>query len=189
MNSSTLTDQQALIYRVATMGDLTTVDLEWGGPEDRKITDFDTSLLGDGQTVVQLGGTLKSGWVVLDGPCLLKVGDTIPLKTDKPEPDVKSIQSQPLCDYPALIIHSINGEPVAHAILHSDSDLWGNSYPMDQLNVLTTVVPLVDIIRFHRMQEALEVIGAQSLGEDWTAEQAMTFVKQTAREVLKGFQP
>lgn len=56
-----------------------TVSLEWGGPDDHEVTDFDLCRLGTLVTgICPCGGNLRAGWVVLDGACLKKVGDLIP---------------------------------------------------------------------------------------------------------------
>lgn len=60
----------------------TTVELTWGGPEDREVYEFDLARLGK---VIDRGGTLRAGWVILEGPCLLDVGDLIPLRSEEPE--------------------------------------------------------------------------------------------------------
>jgi hypothetical protein len=58
-----------------------TVNLEWIGPDDHTVEDFDLDQLGPRCSGIggATGGTLRSGWVVLEGQCPLKVGDTIPL--------------------------------------------------------------------------------------------------------------
>lgn len=80
----TLTDKEARIdaINVDAVG-VTTVTLEWGGPEDREVYDFDVSLLGDIFTSDTEGH--GRGWVVLEGECLLKVGDTLPFVSEDEE--------------------------------------------------------------------------------------------------------
>lgn len=54
------------------------VNLEWEGPDDHDVYDFDLSALGE---VHAYGRDLLSahrGWVVLSGGCRMKPGQTIP---------------------------------------------------------------------------------------------------------------
>lgn len=80
MKTITLTDTEATITKIEarTFGSL--VELEWSGPDDHTITDFDLSKLGayDGKATSS-GGTLRSGWVIIEGACALEEWDTIPL--------------------------------------------------------------------------------------------------------------
>ncbi len=71
-----LTDTAARIASLEEKGGIITVNLEWGGPNDRVVTDFDLGQLGE---VTACGGNNSTGWAVLYGPCLLQIGDTIPL--------------------------------------------------------------------------------------------------------------
>lgn len=70
---------EAQITKITTTANTTTVELEWGGPYDLEVHDFDLTKLGE---VVSYGGDLRRGWVVLEGKCALKEGDTIPLLTE-----------------------------------------------------------------------------------------------------------
>jgi hypothetical protein len=56
--------------------DQTTVELEWGGCNDRDCYDFRTDLLGK----VVAESQDQKGWAILDGKCQLEVGDLIPLR-------------------------------------------------------------------------------------------------------------
>lgn len=74
---TTLTDKEACITKIETGNGITTITLEWGGPDDRTMADFDRDLLGD---VVDCGDNCRAagGWVIVNGSCLLGEGDTIP---------------------------------------------------------------------------------------------------------------
>lgn len=76
MKTIELTDRAARIVSLEEKAGIITVDLEWCGPNDRAVYDFDLSKLGE---VTSSGGNSRTGWAVLYGPCLLQVGDTIPL--------------------------------------------------------------------------------------------------------------
>lgn len=58
-----------------------TVNLEWSGPDDHTVEDFDLDQLGERckGIIGATGGNLRSGWVVLEGDCKLNEGDTINL--------------------------------------------------------------------------------------------------------------
>ena len=76
-----LTDTEARISSIEDNGGVITVNLEWGGPDDRDVYDFDLARIGD---VAAQGANLRTGWVVLEGPCKLEEGDTIPLEPQEP---------------------------------------------------------------------------------------------------------
>lgn len=73
-----LTDKEARVATVENALGVITVGLEWGGPGDRMITDFDLSKLGNVSSCGTNGSSGRSGWVTLDGAVLLAVGDTVP---------------------------------------------------------------------------------------------------------------
>ena len=77
----TLKDTEARISKITNDHGVVTVELEWGGPSDRGITDFDLDRLGKIAKGLGTphGGNLRSGWVILDGECDLEEGDTIPV--------------------------------------------------------------------------------------------------------------
>lgn len=80
MQTIQLKDTEARIAKIEVAEGSTTVTLEWGGPDDMYVQHFDIDRLGKlcrgiGQPY---GGNLCGGWVMLDGPCLLKEGDVIP---------------------------------------------------------------------------------------------------------------
>jgi hypothetical protein len=76
MKTIKLTDTAARISKI----DGSTVELEWGGPNDRMIYEFDLSRLGKVTDSGTTGNAGRSGWAILDGPCQLAIGDTIPFK-------------------------------------------------------------------------------------------------------------
>lgn len=76
MKTIELTDHAARIASLEEKAGIITVNLEWGGPNDRTVNDFDLAQLGD---VTACGGNNSTGWVVLYGRCLVAEGDTIPL--------------------------------------------------------------------------------------------------------------
>jgi len=76
-----LTDTEARICKIEDTGGVITVNLDWGGPDDREVYDFDLARIGD---VAAQGGNLRTGWVVLEGPCKVKEGDKIPLEPQEP---------------------------------------------------------------------------------------------------------
>ena len=78
MKTIQLTDTEARIDKIETANGVTTVSLEWGGPDDRLIHDFDTDLLGDVQSTGTNGNAGRAGWAGLFGPCKLNEGDVIP---------------------------------------------------------------------------------------------------------------
>lgn len=75
MKTINLNDTEARISNI----DGSTVELEWGGPDDRMVYDFDLSKLGNVTDSGTNGNAGRTGWAILDGPCNLAVGDTIPL--------------------------------------------------------------------------------------------------------------
>lgn len=79
MQTINLTDKEALITQIKTSEGVTTVELAWGGLDECEISNFDIARLGKLASGIgeAFGGDLTSGWVILDGPCLLSVGDTI----------------------------------------------------------------------------------------------------------------
>lgn len=71
-----LTDQAARIAKITPHPHGDTIELEWGGPDDRDVCDFDLARLG---RVQSHGGNLTGGWVKLSfDHCQLPVGATIP---------------------------------------------------------------------------------------------------------------
>lgn len=86
MNTIILTDTEARIDSITTRDGITTVELEWGGPDDHSIYHFDLDRLcpDTRERHRSCGGNLVRGWVNFFGECLLKEGDTIPLlETDE----------------------------------------------------------------------------------------------------------
>ncbi len=81
MNAIQLSDKCARVAKIEDNGGLTGVRLEWSGPDDHVMSDFDLSRLGKVNAGVGggFGGNLRGGWIILDGPCLLTEGETIPL--------------------------------------------------------------------------------------------------------------
>ncbi len=81
MQTIQLTDREARISKIESSNGTTTVSLEWGGPDDRHISDFQLGKLGKACSGLGIayGGNDRSGWAVLDGDCLLDEGDTIPV--------------------------------------------------------------------------------------------------------------
>ena len=71
-----LTDTHARIASIDAdnFGDI--VILEWGGPSDRTVTDFELARLG---RVVSSGGNQSTGYVILSETCKMQVGDVIQL--------------------------------------------------------------------------------------------------------------
>lgn len=68
---------KARITKLESKQDTTTVHLSWSG-DDATVHDFDLDALGTKARVPSpAGGDLRSGWVVLEGPCRLSVGDLI----------------------------------------------------------------------------------------------------------------
>jgi hypothetical protein len=80
MKTITLTDTEATITNIESRDYGTLVELEWSGPDDHTIRDFDLSKLGkfDGKATSS-GSTLRRGWVIIEGDCALSEWDTIPL--------------------------------------------------------------------------------------------------------------
>jgi hypothetical protein len=75
MKTINFNDTEARISNI----DGSTVELEWGGPDDRMVYEFDLSKLGKVAEYGTNGNAGRTGWAILDGPCNLAVGDTIPL--------------------------------------------------------------------------------------------------------------
>lgn len=72
---------KATITRIESRDGLTTVDLEWGGPDDTRIWDYDLGRLaksGKVSTSGMNGNASRSGWVIFWGECNLAVGDSVP---------------------------------------------------------------------------------------------------------------
>jgi hypothetical protein len=71
----------AIITKIETRTFGVVVSLEWSGPDEYSINDFDLSLLGRlyNGAVHATGGTLRSGWCIIEGECQLSEWDTIPL--------------------------------------------------------------------------------------------------------------
>ncbi len=83
MKTIQLTDTEARIGKIETNENgVTTVDLIWGGPDDRSMGEFDLSLLGDVQDHGTNGNAGRSGWAILFGACKLNVDDILPLRAD-----------------------------------------------------------------------------------------------------------
>lgn len=76
MKTIELTNTAARISSIIETNGIFTVNLEWGGPSDRSIADFELSLFGK---VTASGGNTRTGWVTLDGDPGRAEGDTIPL--------------------------------------------------------------------------------------------------------------
>ena len=80
MKTIKFTDRAARIASITETNGVWTVNLEWGGPSDRSITDFELSLLsGHLGSITASGGNTRNGWVTLDGDPGMSEGDTIPL--------------------------------------------------------------------------------------------------------------
>jgi hypothetical protein len=81
MKTIELTDLAARISSITETNGIFTVNLEWGGPSDRSITDFELSLLsGHLGSITASGGNTRNGWVTLDGDPGMSEGDTLPLE-------------------------------------------------------------------------------------------------------------
>ena len=79
MQTIHLTDTAARIASIEHNHTCALAALEWGGPDDRDISDFDLPQLG---AILNRGMErmrARAGWVLLAGPCSLNVGDSIPL--------------------------------------------------------------------------------------------------------------
>lgn len=76
-----LTDTEARIARIENKDGIVTVELEWGGPDDNLVDDFDLAKLGKVSASGSNGNAGRTGWAVLDGSCKLNEGDTIPVLT------------------------------------------------------------------------------------------------------------
>ena len=79
MQTIHLTDTAARIASIEHNHPCALAALEWGGPDDRDISDFDLPQLG---AILNRGMErmrARAGWVLLAGPCSLNVGDSIPL--------------------------------------------------------------------------------------------------------------
>lgn len=76
-----MTTTVATITKIEDNQGIQTVNLEWSGPDDHTIEDFDLDQLGQQCSGIgkATGGNLCNGWVVLEGQCKLTEGDTIPL--------------------------------------------------------------------------------------------------------------
>lgn len=81
MDNITLTDTEARVTEVAENHGITTVKLEWGGPSDRVIEDFQIDVLGEIFKGVHqpFGSCGNQGWVILEWVNDPEVGDIIPL--------------------------------------------------------------------------------------------------------------
>jgi hypothetical protein len=73
MSTIKFSDTEATITKIEKRTFGTVVDLEWSGPDDHSIDDFDVSQLGQKYNggMHATGGTLRSGWVILEGECAL----------------------------------------------------------------------------------------------------------------------
>lgn len=80
MNTIKLTDTAARVSRVAENNGVWTVELEWGGPNDRTIDDFDLYKICDiSDPAVSWGTNGRTGWMVILTRPTVTVGDSIPL--------------------------------------------------------------------------------------------------------------
>lgn len=78
MKTIELIDTEARVTSVSN----DSVELEWGGPDDRSVWDFDLAKLGGEVFDAGTNGNAgRTGWVVVYG-AVVKVGDTIPLFKD-----------------------------------------------------------------------------------------------------------
>lgn len=204
-----LTDQRATITRITQGPLITSIGLQWGGPADRHVTDFNLSQLG---SVQGHGGCFQTGWVVLDGPCLLREGESIPLlKPTEPEPipvnpetfaEVAAVVGTHLAEvmlgcskpepepspveYPALLVRTIDGKPFSVDILRDDSDSWGEGYPFHAEGVLTHIIPLADVLRVRAMREFVEAFIYWREHASLITEASLGVLELQAREALKG---
>ena len=78
MKTIQLTDKSARIEKIETANEIVTVLLEWGGPDDKLIHDFDLDRLGVVTGSGTNGNAGRTGWVVLAGASKLNEGDEIP---------------------------------------------------------------------------------------------------------------
>lgn len=140
-----LTDQRATITRITPGPIITSLDLQWGGPDDRTITDFDLAKLGNVQAQ---GGCLQTGWVLLGGPCLLREGDTIPL--------VGAAETKPHEGPWVVVVLNAEGTPmvcnVEHRLDRAERTLESAAFA----GWTGQVIPLSDILHVNQMREALE---------------------------------
>jgi hypothetical protein len=83
MTTINLNDTSARISKIEISEAGTMVSLEWGGPNDRTLQEFDLHRIGRVSKAGQSGST---GWVLLDGDCALREGDVIPLDAASVEP-------------------------------------------------------------------------------------------------------
>ncbi len=80
MKTIELTNTAARISSIEEKSGIFTVNLEWGGPSDRSVSDFDIDLLANHLgSITASGGDTRRGWVTLDGDPGVSEGDTIPL--------------------------------------------------------------------------------------------------------------
>lgn len=67
---------------------------------------------------------------------------------------------EPSPEYPALIVHTIAGKPVAFDILRDEGDSWAKSYPFDK-GAMTHVLPLELCLRATAMEKELRACLAE----------------------------
>lgn len=82
-NEIILKDTEARIESIEQHFGFEVVILEWGGPSDREINDFELDRLGDVESRGTLNYRARAGWVVLNGRCNMRLGETIPLLQPK----------------------------------------------------------------------------------------------------------
>jgi|APGre2960657404_1045060.scaffolds.fasta_scaffold25773_3 hypothetical protein len=86
-NNNNTAMNTATITRIEDNQGIKTVHLEWSGPDDHTVEDFDLDQLGQRCTGIgrSTGGNLRGGWVILEGECQLHEGDTISLLATETE--------------------------------------------------------------------------------------------------------
>lgn len=71
-----LSDQAAVVLDIFPTADGADVELEWEGPCDHEVGDFELDRIGE---VEAAWGTVRNGWVHVHGEPLVQVGDDIPV--------------------------------------------------------------------------------------------------------------
>lgn len=77
MKNIKLDDKSAMLVKIEDLRGVITVELEWGGPNDRTVEDFELEKLGKVFRAGTNGNAGRSGWVTLEGSCNMSVGQTI----------------------------------------------------------------------------------------------------------------
>jgi hypothetical protein len=109
---------------------LATVRLEWSGPDDHEVYEFDLDSIG---TYTNFGGNLHNGWVQIDGQVKVKKGDRVLRRSAKTVEDaIASLKGESLNSKLAVAVFTKRDLSGYYPVIDGDLVLTGEFRYADQ---------------------------------------------------------